>query len=184
MNAKVDRRIIKSQNAIQSAFLSMLTKDGFDEITVKEITEKADISRKTFYLHYVDKYDLLDTIVNRQLKELEKICDQTTNQDFVEGAVIWLGYFEQNKAFFSALFRSENTASFRKTLLNLLADLINKRIDKLSAGQDEEILLKFLSMAVFGIVESFVLDQLNGGTEKIAKELGELLLRNIPMASD
>ncbi|MEG7866054.1 hypothetical protein J0852_25280 [Bacillus paranthracis] len=45
---KIDRRIIKSQNAIQSAFIEMLITDGFDEITVKNITEKANIGRKTF----------------------------------------------------------------------------------------------------------------------------------------
>ncbi|WP_212981769.1 TetR/AcrR family transcriptional regulator, partial [Bacillus paramobilis] len=57
---KIDRRIIKSQNAIQSAFIEMLITDGFDKITVKNITEKANIGRKTFYLHYLDKYNLLD----------------------------------------------------------------------------------------------------------------------------
>lgn len=58
MEAKIDRRIAKTQNAIQSAFLEMLLKVGFDAITVKDITEKANISRKTFYLHYMDKFDL------------------------------------------------------------------------------------------------------------------------------
>lgn len=76
MNNPIDRRIIKSQKVIQSTFLTMLLEDGFDKITVKAITEKADISRKTFYLHYVDKYDLLDTIVNKQLEELGVICEQ------------------------------------------------------------------------------------------------------------
>lgn len=43
---KVDRRIVKLQNAIQSTFLTMLINEGFDSITVKKITDKADISRK------------------------------------------------------------------------------------------------------------------------------------------
>ena len=58
METNIDRRILKSQKAIQNAFLEMLLKDGFDMITIKELTEKADISRKTFYLHYVDKYEI------------------------------------------------------------------------------------------------------------------------------
>ena len=36
MTNKIDRRIMKSKKAIQSTFLSMLIKDGFDEITVKK----------------------------------------------------------------------------------------------------------------------------------------------------
>ncbi|MGR5905550.1 hypothetical protein ACT7DI_16545 [Bacillus paranthracis] len=47
---KIDRRIIKSQNAIQSAFIEMLITDGFDEITVKNITEKSKHRAKNFLL--------------------------------------------------------------------------------------------------------------------------------------
>lgn len=73
---KIDRRILKSRQAIQSTFLQMLVKEGFDEITVRNMTEKANISRKTFYLHYMDKYDLLDKIVDDHIAQLREICDQ------------------------------------------------------------------------------------------------------------
>ncbi len=183
MNDKVDRRIIKSQKVIQSTFLTMLIEDGFDKITVKKITEQADISRKTFYLHYVDKYDLLDTIVNKQLEELGKLCEQKKEKGFIEGTVIWFNYFEQHKAFFSALFISESTVSFRKRLLDLMMDQLSKKINKINPEKDDEILLRFLSMAVLGIVESFTLDQLNASTEQVAKQVGELLAQNISLAS-
>ena len=89
METNIDRRILKSQKAIQNAFLEMLLKDGFDMITIKELTEKAYISRKTFYLHYVDKYDLLNAVVNKHLEELGIICEKKKEKGFVEGTVIW-----------------------------------------------------------------------------------------------
>lgn len=183
MDNRVDRRIIKSQNLIQSTFLTMLIEEGFDEITVKKITEKADIGRKTFYLHYADKFDLLDTMVKRQLEELEKICEWKKEKGFIEGSVIWFNYFEENRAFFEALFRSESTVSFRKQLLDFMTVQLSKKIGEINPEKDTEILLRFLSMAVLGIVESFVLNQLNSGTEKIAKQVGELLEQTIALAS-
>ncbi|AIY83380.1 bacterial regulatory s, tetR family protein [Clostridium baratii str. Sullivan] len=183
MTNKIDRRIIKSQKAIQSTFLSMLIKDGFDEITVKKITEQADISRKTFYLHYLDKYDLLDTIVNKKLEELEEICEQKKEKGFIDGTVIWFNYFDENKDFFSALFSSKSTVSFRKQLLDFMMNQLSKKINNISAGKDPEILLRFLSMAVLGILESFILNELNSSTEEIAKQVGELLLQNISLSS-
>lgn len=183
MDNKVDRRIIKSQKVIQSTFLTMLIEDGFDKITVKNITEKADISRKTFYLHYVDKYDLLDTIVNRQLEELERICEQKKEKGFIEGMVIWFNYFEQHKTFFAALFESESTVSFRKRLLDFMKNQLSKKIIHISPEKDAEILLRFLSMAVLGIVESFVLNQLNAGMEQTAKLVGELVEQTILLSS-
>ncbi|MGR5880342.1 hypothetical protein ACT7DO_23975 [Bacillus pacificus] len=47
---KIDRRIIKSQNAIQSAFIEMLITDGFDEITVKKHYRKSKHRAKNFLL--------------------------------------------------------------------------------------------------------------------------------------
>ncbi|GAA0856227.1 MULTISPECIES: TetR/AcrR family transcriptional regulator C-terminal domain-containing protein [Clostridium] len=183
MTNKIDRRIMKSKKAIQSTFLSMLIKDGFDEITVKKITEQADISRKTFYLHYLDKYDLLDTIVNKKLEELEEICEQKKEKGFIEGTVIWFNYFDENKDFFSALFSSKSTVSFRKQLLDFMMNQLSKKINNISADKDPEILLRFLSMAVLGILESFILNELNSNTEEIAKQVGELLLQNISLSS-
>ena len=48
----VDLRIIKTKKAIRDAFLALIEEKGFERISVKEITEKAMISRNTFYLHY------------------------------------------------------------------------------------------------------------------------------------
>lgn len=131
MGEKVDRRIVKSQKAIQTAFLEMLLDVGFDSITVKDITENANISRKTFYLHYVDKFDLLNTIVNTQLAELMRICEEKREKGFVEGTIIWFQYFEQRKPFFAALFATESTVSFRHRLLDFIMEQVAKQVGAL-----------------------------------------------------
>ncbi len=99
-----DRRIVKSEKAIQSAFLAMLLDVGFDAITVKGLTEKADISRKTFYLHYLDKYDLLNGIVDEMIRELTDLCEKKKDMGFVDGTVLWFYYFEEHKLLYSLVF--------------------------------------------------------------------------------
>lgn len=56
----VDRRVRKTQSAIKKAFIQLLKQKDLDHITIHDITEVADINRGTFYLHYEDKYDLLE----------------------------------------------------------------------------------------------------------------------------
>lgn len=51
----VDRRIRKSQKAIKSAVIELMTEKNFDDITLQDISDRADVSRGTIYLHYVDK---------------------------------------------------------------------------------------------------------------------------------
>jgi len=179
MEEKLDRRSRKSRSAIQSTFLTLLLQDGLDSISVKTLTEKADISRKTFYLHFTDKYDLLDAIVQEQIEGLKSLCAESETSDLIESTIIWFHYFEQKKDFFFALFKSESTVSFRKQLLNCLMEQIGGVIPNTGSTQARELKIRFLSTAVLGIVESFVMDELNSDYEHIAKQVGKLLEDNL-----
>lgn len=175
MDERIDRRITKSKKAIHNAFLEMLLERGFDAITVKDITEKADISRKTFYLHYVDKFDLLNTIVNDEMKVLERICAEKKDKGFVEGTIIWFQYFEQRKAFFAALFATESTISFRHRLLDFMMEQLDIKLENVPARKNTEVMRKFMGMAVLGVIESCVLNQFETDTKETARQVAELL---------
>jgi len=58
-NPKVDRRILRTRKALRNALFELIKEKGFDAISVEEITERANLGRATFYLHYKDKEDLL-----------------------------------------------------------------------------------------------------------------------------
>lgn len=58
---KVDRRITKSQEAIKKALIELMSEKSFDDITIQDIADRANVNRGTIYLHYLDKFDLLDT---------------------------------------------------------------------------------------------------------------------------
>ena len=47
-----DLRVRKTKEAIRTAFQGMICEMDYDQITVKELTARAQINRKTFYLHY------------------------------------------------------------------------------------------------------------------------------------
>lgn len=73
--SKVDRRIIKSQEAIKKAFIELMTERNFDQITIQEISDRANVSRRTIYLHYMDKFDLLDKLIEEHIYELRELCE-------------------------------------------------------------------------------------------------------------
>lgn len=62
--AAVDRRVRKNRKAIRNAFAELLTEKELNEITIKDIADRADINRKTFYAHYSGVHQLLDEIEN------------------------------------------------------------------------------------------------------------------------
>ena len=56
---KEDKRSVKSRNAIKNAFKEIVLTQDMSRIVIKELAEKADVNRKTFYLHYTDINDVL-----------------------------------------------------------------------------------------------------------------------------
>lgn len=58
----MDIREVKTRRSIHNAFLEIRSKKPLEKITVKELSEKAEISKATFYLHYHDIYDLSEQL--------------------------------------------------------------------------------------------------------------------------
>jgi AcrR family transcriptional regulator len=56
---KVDPRIRRTSKYLRKALVELLKEKDVGAITIQEITERADLTRGTFYLHYQDKKDFL-----------------------------------------------------------------------------------------------------------------------------
>src|SRR5690349_18583595 len=56
---KLDRRVQRTRQSLRTALLTLIKEKGYDSISIEEITERANVGRATFYLHYKDKEDLL-----------------------------------------------------------------------------------------------------------------------------
>lgn len=66
----MDKRIIKSKDNIKNAFIELRTKKELRKITVKELCEKANINKSTFYAHYEDIFDLSNQIENDVVEQI------------------------------------------------------------------------------------------------------------------
>lgn len=65
-----DRRVRRSRAALHDALYSLMSETPYRQITVEALTERADVSRATFYAHYRDIDDLLTSIVRAHVDEL------------------------------------------------------------------------------------------------------------------
>jgi len=57
-----DRRVRKTKRSLRDCLVRLMKEKKIQDITVREISEMADINRGTFYLHYKDIYDLLEHV--------------------------------------------------------------------------------------------------------------------------
>lgn len=70
---KTDARVRYTRKVIRDTFLELMQEKPVSKITVKEVCDKAEINRGTFYKHYQDCYDLLEKIEDDGLREFEQM---------------------------------------------------------------------------------------------------------------
>jgi len=88
---KEDRRVRKTKKALREGLAELLMEKSIQNITVRELTDKADVHRSTFYANFNDIFDLYNQIEDVVIQELKDILSAEYNFD--------------TKAFFGILFR-------------------------------------------------------------------------------
>src|SRR3954447_26650861 len=115
--AKVDRRILKTQESMKKAVIELMTEKNFDDITIQDIADRANLNRGTIYLHYQDKFDLLDKLIETHLNELGEMGEWACEMDWNDALVPYFEYFEKNYLFFSTMLASKEAPSVFRTRL-------------------------------------------------------------------
>lgn len=65
----MDRRILKTKEAIQHAFFTLIEENKTTKITISDIARRANIDRKTFYLHYNTPIDIIHEFCGQKTRE-------------------------------------------------------------------------------------------------------------------
>ncbi len=72
-DASQDRRIIRTQRLLAEALMELILEKGYEAVTVRDITERADVGYATFFRHYADKEALLYGVLDVVLEELVQL---------------------------------------------------------------------------------------------------------------
>ena len=80
-----DLRVKRSQRFLREALIDLIEERGFDALSVGEITERAMVSRATFYRLYRDKFDLVEQIYAEAIQALPQRCRQVLTLRKIHG---------------------------------------------------------------------------------------------------
>lgn len=82
-DVKLDRRVRRTRRQLCEAMLALLVERDYEEITVLEITQRADLNRATFYLHFNQKDELLAAALEARFDELVASFGDLSNKDAI-----------------------------------------------------------------------------------------------------
>lgn len=185
MEKKTDLRVIKTKKAIRSAFLELIREEGFANVNVKKIVERAEINRGTFYLHYSDKYDLKDKIEDELLESLLVITNASPYNEFKSKDIKWeefyayfslfVKYVYDNGELFTLLQSDNGDSAFAVKFHKMSKKIWEKHqlIDRLS------IPTNYALTALISLTSSLMLEWVNGGFRETQEEFMQILLKII-----
>lgn len=160
-----DRRIRKTEQAIQSAFAKLLLKKDITDITIKELCDNADINKSTFYLHYKDIYDCAESLLKGVVDDTIAIMDPYDFNELVnhlpEIIEKIMAIFHDKKEFYVPFL---NSPKHSFTLYKIKKLTIERLLEKTTDSKVSPILAKciasFVICGIFGVLEQNNFDEI------------------------
>src|SRR5579859_1979679 len=156
----MDRRIRKTRQAIFEAFVGLMAEKKFEQITMNEIADRADVNRGTVYLHFVDKFDLLDQCIEAHVVQLVESCCGLETADAPSKTVLLRAFehLEQHAFLYGTLLANKGVPAFRNRLMAVMLQILDEHIETSGLNQhmNREILVQFLASAIIGVLEWWI----------------------------
>ena len=174
---KESRKTRYTRMVLQDSLFELMGEKPITKITIRELCERADINRTTFYAYYTDQYDLLRKIEDETLSWVkEVIANLTSKTDKYERMEILeeiFRYFVENSRHLQILISEQGDINFQKQLFALIYQQCGISF---SAATDANVSTKedyfvFVVNGSIGLIQHW----LKNGMNRSAKEMAEII---------
>ena len=175
-----DARVRYTKMVIKEQFAALLATTSLNKITVKEICEKAEINRATFYRYYTDAYDLLEKIEQEFLEDMFLKLADSISVGAKKVLILIMEKMKENISLYQALFSENGDKQFIEKLFTLCykehAVNLHERFQNLPF-QKQEFLFYFIAQGCSGILTQWLTHGMEMPIEEVA-DFTEKLINN------
>ena len=176
-----DRRVLRSRRMLVEALGKLLKKRDFNELSIQEIVDEADLTRATFYLHYPDKAALLEAMSTERFGEMLRKRGITSGTGAGALYAIALGvcdYLAKALGCPSSLSKMPQD----RFVIPVLEALFREKADSytLMAGVDLDTFATTLAWAIFGAASRWAQTKDRRPAEQMAKTIESLVRPLMP----
>ena len=144
-----------TKRAIRDSFLKLLEEKPLKQISVRDIVENCGINRNTFYYHYQDIPELLESIIQEEAERL--ITEHPTFGSMESCMNTIIDFAMENKILVMHIYKSVNRDVFEKRLWWVCEHVMTRYVDGLIRGRrisdhDREIIIAYVKAVSFGLV--------------------------------
>ena len=128
---KESRMVRMTKKLLKDALMELLEERPLAKIKIKEICDRADVNRTTFYAYYESAETLLRDIENEALEQIpipDRVPTPSGDDEYIGMMEAFLEYVKYNKRLFTILILKSESSRFSERLIQLLQDKFRSRM--------------------------------------------------------
>ncbi len=185
-----DPRVLRTQQWIRKALITLIEQVGFAAVTIQELTRQAGINRATFYQHYQDKYDLLEHITTHMLASLkaevnvEHLKKDNVKLDFPTMESLFLRVLTiiaHHRHDFKVMLGDRGLPSFQQQLIDLIKENLHDVIGQPVSTDPQfvitrDIAITYSATANVGLLTQWLTGKMPYSAEFMATQMANLFV--------
>jgi len=153
-NDRIDRRVLRTRRLLRDALMVLILEKGYDAVTVQDITDRANLGRATFYLHYRDKEELLSHSLEAIYEALTERIEPLSRDRLVSQRQLPTGevfrHAAENRDLYLVIVRGQGTNAVLMQMRTFIATYIQSQLEDWTPAASSSIPLEFLGHFIAG----------------------------------
>jgi AcrR family transcriptional regulator len=180
-----DRRVKRTQKLLAKALIALTLERNYDAITIRDITDRADIGYATFFRHYHDKDELLKDVLEVALDELTDLLQRpmdATNHE--ETGTFIFRYVKEHSELIHVLLSSHRSSELVKHIIETGTQSVFTQNACLAEGVvPQEIAAYHLVTATMSLIQWWIEHQMMYSPERMGAIYAKLIAEPTQVAA-
>ncbi len=181
-----DRRVLRTRRLLKKALIELTDDKEYEEITIRDITDHADIGYATFFRHYDGKDDLMLEIFTETIDEIESLLVSHGDRYFEQEGYLLFEHVSENQALYRSILDSQNfTRKFRDHTKKMVQLHIEGHIEHVASPSfPVEIAAQHMVSSLIGLIDWWLANDLVFPIERMAMIYERLIIQGTWHAMD
>lgn len=158
---KEDLRVVKTKQAIEMAFISLVEEKGFENVKIIDIANRAMVNRNTIYLHYASKEMIIEDIVDRTFSsavagfDIPSYMSIRTNRKKIYNMFYSIfSLISDQIEIYRIILTDQNLSGYLSLKMRRIKTFI---LDALKPTLKNEIIVEYVVSGIFGIIRNWII---------------------------
>ena len=180
-----DRRVARTKKAIRIALAELLSEKDINSITIKDISEKANINRKTFYNYYSGIHQVVDEIEDSVIVSLESTLNDVDIYEAINDLLIVFdrltSVINSDFEFYSHLMKMSSNVSLATKIVDLLKEKTKEKLKKQIDIPEEDLrmIIDYSTSGMIRVYQIWFNSNRAISIDKLSSSLGNLMFNGI-----